>query len=57
MPAKAEPRYNKLCERCRKKCKQAASVTIISCPDFEPQPVQLLVPLKFPPGRPRKFRP
>lgn len=57
MPAKAEPRYNKLCERCRKKCKQAASVTIISCPDFEAQPVQLLIPLKFPPGRPKKLRP
>ncbi len=57
MPAKAVSKYNKLCERCRKKCKQAASVTIVSCPDFEPKPVQLEIALKFPRGRPKKLRP
>ncbi len=57
MPAKAVTKFNKLCERCRKKCKEAASVTILSCPDFEPQPVQLEIALKFPRGRPKKPRP
>lgn len=56
MPQKVEPKYNKLCERCENKCKQAAHLTIISCPDFVPKPVQLTVPLVFPRGRPRKLR-
>ena len=55
MPAKAEPKYNKLCQRCRKKCKQAQSVTVVSCPHFEAKPVQMEIPLKFPRGRPKKL--
>ncbi|MBW6513724.1 MAG: hypothetical protein K0B87_03085 [Candidatus Syntrophosphaera sp.] len=54
MPSKPDPRHNKLCQRCTKKCKQQKSVTIITCPDFEGQPVQMTVPLKFPRGRPKK---
>ena len=57
MPAKAEPKYNKLCQRCRKKCKQAQSVTVVSFPHFEAKPVQMEIPLKFPRGRPKKLRP
>ncbi|MFA7631815.1 MAG: hypothetical protein WCY21_06965 [Candidatus Cloacimonadaceae bacterium] len=56
MPRKVEPKYNKLCLRCEKKCKQAAHLTIISCPDFVAKPVQMTVPLVFPRGRPRKLR-
>lgn len=57
MPARSDIKYNKLCERCYKKCKQAASVTIITCPDFEKKPVQMIIPLSFGRGRPKKIRP
>ncbi len=46
--------YNKLCERCRKTCKQLESVLIVTCPSFEARDTQMIIPLKFPPGRPRK---
>jgi hypothetical protein len=54
MPRKPDPRHNKLCQRCEQDCKQPASVIIITCPDFIPQPVQMTIDLKFPPGRPKK---
>lgn len=44
---------NPLCSRCYKKCKQPAYMVLIKCPKFEPQPVQLEVPLGTR-GRPRK---
>jgi len=56
MSRKPDPKYNKLCQRCVKSCKQLKSVLIIACPDFEGQPVQLTIDLKFPPGRPKKIR-
>ncbi|MGC9361326.1 MAG: hypothetical protein ACP5F3_00180 [Candidatus Syntrophosphaera sp.] len=56
MSSKPAAKYNKLCERCLKSCKQPASVVIITCPDFEPRSVQLTIPLKFPRGRPKKTR-
>lgn len=46
--------YNKLCERCRKTCKQLESVLIVTCPSFEARDIQMTIPLRFPPGRPRK---
>jgi hypothetical protein len=54
MSPKPAARYNKLCERCARSCKQPASVVIITCPDFEPKPVQMTIPLKFPRGRQKK---
>ncbi|MDP2173105.1 MAG: hypothetical protein Q8M98_03265 [Candidatus Cloacimonadaceae bacterium] len=48
-------KYNKLCARCRKKCKQEKRIIVISCPRFVAEPVQLMVKLKFPPGRPKKL--
>jgi len=57
MPRKPAPEPNRLCKRCVKTCKQPASVVLIACPQFEAQPVQLTVPLRFPRGRPRKPRP
>lgn len=56
MPARPEKKYNKLCMRCEKSCKQPEVVKIITCPGFEEMPVQLTIPLKFPPGRPKKVR-
>ena len=56
MARKTPKKFNKLCQRCCKKCKQADTVLIVSCPRFEASPVQLTIPLKFPPGRPRKAR-
>jgi hypothetical protein len=56
MAPKPARRYNRLCQRCSRRCKQLAHVTVISCPKFDEKPVQLLVPLKFPPGRPKKLR-
>lgn len=56
MSSKPAPKYNKLCERCLRSCKQLASVVIITCPDFEPRSVQLTIPLKFPRGRPQKTK-
>jgi hypothetical protein len=56
MSRKPDPRHNRLCQRCARSCKQPKHVVIISCPDFEAQPVQLTIPLKFPPGRPKKHK-
>jgi len=56
MPRKPAPEPNRLCKRCVKTCKQPASVVLIACPQFEAQPVQLTIPLKFPRGRPKKTR-
>ncbi len=56
MPRKIIPKYNRLCLRCARKCKQPFHVTIINCPDFEGQPVQMTIPLKFAPGRPKKLK-
>lgn len=56
MPRKPDPRHNSLCQRCVKSCKQLKSVVIVSCPEYEGQAVQLTVPLKFPPGRPKKLK-
>ncbi|HPW24626.1 MAG TPA: hypothetical protein PLR70_02325 [Candidatus Syntrophosphaera thermopropionivorans] len=35
MTPKKEQKYNKLCKKCAKHCKQRADVKIITCPDFE----------------------
>lgn len=56
MPRKPDPKHNKLCQRCVKPCKQPQSVLIVACPQFEEQPVQLTIDLKFPPGRPKKLK-
>ncbi len=56
MARKPAPQYNKLCARCCKSCKQLQSVVVITCPDFEAQPVQMTIDLKFPPGRPKKLK-
>jgi hypothetical protein len=56
MSPKPVPKYNTLCQRCVKSCKQPASVVIITCPDFEPKPVQLTIPLKFPRGGSQKSK-
>ncbi|HOH97475.1 MAG TPA: hypothetical protein PL188_04100 [Candidatus Cloacimonadota bacterium] len=41
MKAKAPTKFNNLCLRCTRKCKQPESVLIITCPKFDPMPVQL----------------
>lgn len=37
----------KLCETCIRKCKQPAHLMIISCPNYEAAPKQLVLPFKF----------
>ncbi|MCD4828756.1 MAG: hypothetical protein K8R90_04925 [Candidatus Cloacimonetes bacterium] len=39
---KAQP-VNKLCDRCLRKCKQSADVTLVTCPNFDPIPQQLTI--------------
>lgn len=56
MPPKAPVKHNKLCLRCLKACKQPDSVLIVTCPGFAEKSVQLTIPLKFPPGRPKKLK-
>ncbi|MCB5296162.1 MAG: hypothetical protein LHW52_06405 [Candidatus Cloacimonetes bacterium] len=50
---KTEPRkYNRICQKCLRKCKQPQSVALLSCPRFDPIPVQMEI--KVPGlGRPR----
>lgn len=54
MEDKNEPKYSKLCMKCLRPCKQQESVTVVVCPHFKPAPVQMMVPLQFPRGRPKK---
>lgn len=56
MAEKTEKRYSKVCQRCRRDCKQDEAITVVSCPRFVKAPVQLMVPLKFYPGRPKKAK-
>jgi len=51
--AKEEPkRYNRICEKCLRRCKQPVSVSLISCPNFEARPVQLEIKV---PGLGKRF--
>lgn len=43
---------NSMCLRCTRKCKQAKSTRIISCPKFDAIPVQLEI--KFPELKPKR---
>ncbi|HRY83053.1 MAG TPA: hypothetical protein P5533_00300 [Candidatus Cloacimonadota bacterium] len=45
--------YNKICAKCTRKCKQRKEVHLISCPRYNPKPVQLEIKLIFP-KTPRK---
>jgi len=56
MADKSEPKYSKLCARCTRSCKQDEAITVINCPRFIKAPVQLMVPLKFYPGRHKKAK-
>lgn len=56
MAEKPGKKYSKVCQLCRRDCKQDEAITVISCPRFVKAPVQLMVPLKFYPGRPKKAK-
>ncbi|MGI6198559.1 MAG: hypothetical protein ACOYIS_05500 [Candidatus Cloacimonadaceae bacterium] len=49
--------YSKLCQKCVRNCKQNKAVTVINCPRYVRAPVQMTLPLKFGPGRPKKHKP
>jgi hypothetical protein len=38
---KEAPKYNSICLKCLRKCKQNVQVKLLSCPRFDPIPVQL----------------
>ena len=38
---------NKLCERCKNKCKQDKEITLLSCPKFKAKPQQLTLNFKI----------
>lgn len=42
------PTYNKICERCTRKCKQRKEVHLLSCPRYNPRPIQMEIKLVFP---------
>ena len=50
--AKIPRSYNSICERCLRKCKQDKDVKLLSCPRFDPKPVQLEIKV---PGCGRRF--
>ncbi|MCB5263009.1 MAG: hypothetical protein LHW64_07355 [Candidatus Cloacimonetes bacterium] len=50
--AKVPRSYNRVCERCLRKCKQNAQVQLLTCPRFKPKPVQLEIKV---PGYGRRF--
>jgi hypothetical protein len=46
-------RYNRICEKCLRRCKQPRSVKLLSCPRFEVKPVQLEIKV---PGLGKRFK-
>jgi len=46
MKQKDPESYNSLCASCYRNCKQKAFTLIISCPHYDPYPVQLELKLK-----------
>ncbi|HNZ08081.1 MAG TPA: hypothetical protein PKI63_09835 [Candidatus Cloacimonadota bacterium] len=56
MADKSDKKYSKVCKLCQRDCKQDEAITVVSCPRFIKAPVQLMVPLKFHPGRPKKAK-
>ncbi|HOH79934.1 MAG TPA: hypothetical protein PLO35_09450 [Candidatus Cloacimonadota bacterium] len=56
MADKSDKKYSKVCQLCQRDCKQDEAITVVSCPRFIKAPVQLMVPLKFHPGRPKKAK-
>ncbi|HNX37342.1 MAG TPA: hypothetical protein PL124_03495 [Candidatus Cloacimonadota bacterium] len=40
--------YNAICEKCMRKCKQRKDVHLLSCPRYNPKPVQLEIKFVFP---------
>ena len=45
---KKEPqKYNKLCERCKKRCKQKIESKLLVCPKFAQKPQQLTFDFKM----------
>ncbi|MEF3694377.1 MAG: hypothetical protein V3576_03420 [Candidatus Cloacimonadota bacterium] len=40
--------YNRICERCLRKCKQRKEVHLLSCPRYNPRPIQMEIKFVFP---------
>jgi hypothetical protein len=38
---KDSPKINGICLKCQRKCKQPETAILLSCPRFDPKPVQL----------------
>lgn len=38
---KEPPKYNLICLKCKRNCKQHQNVSLLSCPLHDPDPVQL----------------
>ena len=47
-------KFNKLCELCKKKCKQPEYAELLHCPNFSPIPRQLELNFKAKPKRRKK---
>lgn len=45
---KPQPEYNAICTKCTRKCKQRKEVHLISCPRYNPKPVQMEIKFVFP---------
>mgnify|MGYP000851028958 FL=1 len=56
MTPKKEQKYNKLCEKCAKHCKQRADVKIITCPDYEKAWEQMTIKWVLSPSSSKKAK-